>query len=266
MAIKDYINLKTKEEVDLIEKQLLTKRLEIPEIYLESLIDVISCAKTNLNEEIKDFIELENPPLKTNLFLSVLEAKNKNIDKLVANYNKSIFDNKIEIDETNRKIFDNITSIGKLKLEIDNFNFDNPITYTIRINTYDGEIINYPIIPYSHSGLFKEYFNISEKEVSEFEVTNKENIFFYSCRYDQNGFVLGNELDYKYDKDYFFHENKLVLSEKIRDKEIIATFIPSNTAYEITVNKKIRSIELLPINDKQNIDKRLKKRLVISSV
>ena len=47
--IKDFMNLKSKEEKELIEKQLLNKKLELKNLNFENLIYLISVAKTNLN-------------------------------------------------------------------------------------------------------------------------------------------------------------------------------------------------------------------------
>ena len=47
--IKKYMQLKTQEEKNNIERQLLSKTLSIENFTLENLIDLIGVAKTNLN-------------------------------------------------------------------------------------------------------------------------------------------------------------------------------------------------------------------------
>ena len=65
--IKKYMQLKTQEEKNNIERQLLSKTLSIENFTLENLIDLIGVAKTNLNNEIKDFVNLKNEDYNNNL-------------------------------------------------------------------------------------------------------------------------------------------------------------------------------------------------------
>ena len=81
--IKKYMQLKTQEEKNDIERQLLSKTLSIEKFSLENLIDLISVAKTNLNNEIKDFTSIDLDDFNNNLYTSVIKAKNKKIDKLI---------------------------------------------------------------------------------------------------------------------------------------------------------------------------------------
>ena len=95
-------------------------------------------------------------------------------------------------------------------------------------------------------------------------IDNKENIYFYSCIFNDKNFKLGNELNLKYNTDYSFENNKLYFSENIKHEEIIVKYLPSFNSYEIHVNKKVRTIELVALNDKNGIDLKIKKSLVIS--
>lgn len=261
--IKEIMNLKTKDEKDEIERQLLTGTLEIDTFSLENLLNLISVAKTNLNSDIEDFLKLEKKDKLNNLYINVIKAKNKKIDELIYKYNDGIIFNKLELKD-NKVFFDNITQIKSIKLESDNYKTDFNLSYVIKITTYDGEIINSNIIPYNHNGLFGEYFDLNKNIISSFEITNKDNIYFYSCSFKKNEFKLGNELNLKFDEDYSFENNKLYFSEKVKHEEILVRYLPSFTSYEIEVNKKVRKIELIPLNDKKGIDKNIVKRLVIS--
>jgi len=86
--IKKYMQLKTQEEKNNIERQLLSKTLSIENFTLENLIDLIGVAKTNLNNEIKDFVNLKNEDYNNNLYVNVIKAKNQKIDKLILDYNE----------------------------------------------------------------------------------------------------------------------------------------------------------------------------------
>jgi hypothetical protein len=261
--IKDFMNLKSKEEKELIEKQLLNKKLELKNLNFENLIDLISIAKTNLNNEIDDLLKLDKKDTLNNLFINIIRAKNKKIDKLVLNYNDGISNNKIDF-KNNKILFENIKQINKVKIEIENIETDISLSYLLKINTFDGESLSYNIIPYNHDGLFSEYFELIKKNKSNFEITNKENIYFYSCIFSDKIFKLGNELNLKYNVDYSFENNKLYFSENIKHDEIIVKYLPSFNSYEINVNKKVRTIELVALNDKNGIDLKIKKSLVIS--
>lgn len=223
---------------------------------------MISVAKTNLNNELNSFINLENKVIKNDLYVNIIKAKNQKIDELIKKYNKGIFSNKLKL-ENNKITLKNITQINSISLEIDNFNLDFPISFILKVITYDGEIINYNIIPFSHNGLFKEYFELDKKQTSYFKVTNKDNIYFYSCRYDEKKFLLGNEIKLKPNEDYYFENDTLVFDDGLKHKEILAMYLPNKNSYEIKINKKVRFLEIIPVNDKKGLDKKFEKRLVI---
>ena len=143
--IKDFMNLKSKEEKELIERQLLNKKLELKNLNLENLIDLISVAKTNLNSEIDDFLKLDKKDTLNDLFINIIKAKNKKIDKLVLNYNDGISNNKIDF-KNNKILFENIKQINKVKIEIENIETDISLSYLLKVNTFDGENLNYNII------------------------------------------------------------------------------------------------------------------------
>ena len=199
--IKKYMQLKTKEEKDNIERQLLSRTLSIDEFSLENLIDLISVAKTNLNNEVKDFINIKNENSLNKLYINIIKAKNKKIDDLILNYNDGIFNNKIEFKD-DKIIFDYIRQINKIKLEIDNFDYSIPINFIIKINCYDSETLRLNIIPFNFNGLFSEYFDINKNNTSSYEINNKSSIYFYSCTYSNNIFKLGNEIILKEEIDY----------------------------------------------------------------
>ena len=112
--------------------------------------------------------------------------------------------------------------------------------------------------------MFSEYFNLNESNISNYEINNKNNIYFYTCHYNNQIFKLGNELQLKEEIDYGFEDNKLYFNNDLQYRELLIKYIPSYKNYELDINKKVKSIELLPINDKKNINFNLIKRLVIS--
>lgn len=266
MDIEQYLVFKSDKEKKDIINYLNTKQLYIDDLTLESMINVVSSAKNNLNEELKELMQYKSDFIKSRIYTSIINAKNEKINKLIDMYNQSNSYNKIQF--TNNVInFQNITTVDNLKLEIENFNYDIPMNFQFVMYSYDGEIITKDIIPFNYSGLYSEYIDINLTEPkSIFSVSNKNNIYFYSCTYTEKGFVLGNEIKLEKNKDYDFDgSGKLVFDKNVMQyKEILIKYQPNENAYEITnILKRLYKIELIINNDKMNFNGNFKKRLVM---
>lgn len=265
MTTQEYLIFKSPEEKAHILSYLNDKKLFIDDLTIESLINVVSAAKSNLNEELKEIANYKPDFTINQVYSSIINAHNKKINKLVDLYNNSNSYNKINFKD-NVITFSNITTINSVKLEVDNFSYDIPIQFELIFYTYDNEIIKKNIIPFNFSGIYSEYIDLSTSEMptSVFSVSNKNNLYFYSCSYSQNKFQLGNEISLEYNKDYSFDKNgKIVFDkEECEHNEILIMYQPNENAFELDIFKKIYKIELIPINDKIEINHMLKKRLV----
>lgn len=264
---EDYLIFKSEEEKKDILSYLNEKKLYINDYTLESMTNVISAAKNNLNEELKEISMYKSDFINNRIYTSIIKARNNKINNLIDMYNQSNSYNKIQFVD-NKINFQSITTLDNLKLEIDSFNYDIPVNFQLVLYSYDGEIIQRNIIPFNYSGLYSEYINLKESEVPQtiFSVSNKDNIYFYSCNYTENNFSLGNEIKLTKNKDYSFDSNGRLIFDKntVQHSEILVTYQPNENAYEITdLVKKLYKIELIAINDKMNINVKLKKRLVI---
>lgn len=257
-----FLNFKTKKEKDDIIKWLTLKQISCDEITIENLVNIISSCKNNLNEEIRYCSELTDFKNNDTLYKNIIYAKNQKISNLIDMYNDSNTYNKIMFKDNVIK-FSKTTFIKKIKLDIENFNYDIPIQYKIVFYTYDGEIIEHNIIPYNYNGLFNEYLpkNIDK---TTFKVANKDSIFVYNCIYNYKGFTLGKELKLKRKLQYDFDNGYLIFDRnKIDDEEIFVKYQPNEDAFEFDINKKIVKIELKVMNDKLDSDKKYQKKLVM---
>lgn len=264
---KSFFIFKSEKEKQDILNYINTKKLYIDDLTLESMTNVISAAKNNLNEELKELMQYKSDFVQSRIYTSIIDAKNEKISKLIDMYNQSNSYNKMQF-VNNVIVFPNITSVDDLKLEIDNFNYDIPINFQLVLYSYDGEIITKNIIPFNYSGLYTEYINMNEQSQpkSIFSVSNKNNIFFYSCIYTNKGFTLGSEIHLIKNKDYSFDNNGNIIFDKeiIQHKEIIIKYQPNENAYELRdIFKRLYKIELIVNNDKMNINEKMKKRLVM---
>lgn len=264
--IEQYLVFKSEDEKKDIITYLNNKTLYINDLTLESITNVISAAKNNLNEELKELVNYESDFFQNRIYTSVINAKNLKINNLIDMYNQSNSYNKINF-VNNLVNFKNITTIDNLKLEIENFNYDIPISFQLVLYCYDGEIISKNIIPFNYSGIYTEYINLKENNAeSIFSVSNKNNLYFYSCSYTNKGFTLGSEIILEKNKDYSFDKNGKIIFDKniIQYKEFIIKYQPNENAYEINnLLKRLYKIELIVNNDKMNVNENLKKRLVL---
>lgn len=265
-SIKQYLIFKNEKEKNDIINYLNVKKLYIDDLTLESMTNVISACKNNLNEELKEMLNYKSDFVKSRIYTSIINAKNEKINKLIDMYNESNSYNKIQF--VNNVInFKSITTVDDLKLEIENFNYDFPINFQFVLYGYDGEIITKDIIPFNYSGLYSEYIDINSDNISTvFPVSNKNNIYFYSCSYTDKGFSLGSEIKLKKNKDYAFDNNGKIVFDKdvMQYKEIIIKYQPNENAYEIKdILKRLYKIELIVNNDKMNVNDKFKKRLVM---
>lgn len=264
--VEQYLIFKNEKEKNDIINYLNTKKLYIDDFTLESMTNVISAAKNNLNEELKELMQYKSDFVKSRIYTSIIDARNEKINKLIDMYNQSNSYNKIQF--INNVIeFGSITTVDDLKLEIENFNYDIPMSFQFVLYSYDGEIIRKNIIPFNYSGLYTEYINIKSGDLqSLFSVSNKNNIYFYSCSYNNKSFTLGTEIKLEKNKDYSFDSSGKIIfdSEAIQHKEIIIKYQPNENAYEIKdIFKRLYKIELIVNNDKMNVNENFKKRLVM---
>lgn len=245
-----------------IVRWLSNKKIYCNEMKIENLIDIISACKVNLNEEISYCISLGEEEKPNNLYSSLIKAKNIKIDKLIDLYNESNTYNKISFRQ-NQIVFDRVTYLKKIQLEIDNFKYDYPISYKIEFYSYDGSKEEYNIIPYNYQGLYTEFFP-KEKNKSLFKIANKHNIYIYNCIYNENGFSIGGQLKLTYNKEYGFSNGHLMLDRNlIPYNDIFVKYQPNENSFEFNIDKKIKKIQIVPIYDKLKIDQKIKKRLVL---
>lgn len=264
--VEQFLVFKSEKEKNDIVNYLNTKELYIDDFTLESMTNVVSAAKNNLNEELKELVQYKSDFVKSRIYTSIINAKNEKINKLIDMYNESNSYNKIQF--VNNVInFKNITTVDDLKLEIENFNYDIPMSFQFVMYSYDGEIITKNIIPFNYSGIYTEYINIKTDEPqSIFSVSNKNNIYFYSCHYTEKGFTLGSEIQLKKNKDYSFDNSGKIVFDKdlIQYKEIMVKYQPNENAYELKdIFKRLYKIELIVNNDKMNVNEKFKKKLVM---
>ena len=257
-----YFNFKSEAEKNNIKKWITEKQIICESLNIENLVDIISCCKTNLNEEITYCLGLKNTNKNSNLFSSLIESKNRKIDNLIDLYNNSNSYNKINFVDNNID-FSKTSYIKKVKIEFENFNYELPLSYKMRVYTYDNIISEYNILPYNYYGLYSEFFDEGKSE-SIFKVANKNTIYIYNCIYNENGFQLGKELKLNYNHEYCFKNDYLILDrELIQDKQLLIKYQPGENSFEFELNKKIVKIELEAVDDKMNFDKNIKKKLVI---
>lgn len=264
--IEKYLVFKNEKEKKDIIQYLNEKKLFIDDLTMESMINVVSAAKNNLNEELSELANYKSDFFQNRIYASIINAKNQKINNLINMYNQSNSYNKINF-KNNIINFNNITTIDNIKLEIDNFNYDIPINFELIFYCYDGEIIKKNIIPFNYSGIYSEYVDLSDPNPqSIFSVANKNNLYFYSCNYSDKGFSLGTEVFLSKNKDYSFDSNGRIIFDKnkMEHKQIIVKYQPNENAYEINhLLKRLYKIELIINNDKMDINENLNKRLVL---
>lgn len=266
-STNDFLLFKTDEEKNKIRYALTNKQLTLDNLTIEDLVNTLSCAKNNLNEELKRVLNYKIEPYNANIYSSIIDAKNNHIDNLINLYNDSNTYNKIKF-KNNTIEFSNITTVEKIKLEINGFDYSIPIEFNLIFYTYDGEILKKEILPYDYDGLYNEYFKLSDKTKSIFPIANKNNLYIYSCSYTNKKFEIGSELELKKNTDYSFDLNGhlIIDNDKVKHKELLVKYQPNQNSFEIDINKRCRKIELEIINDKLNISDNFVKELVFFDV
>lgn len=136
-STSEFLLFKTDEEKTKIKKALSNKQLKIDKLNIEDLINTLSCAKNNLNEELKKVLNYKIDPYNVNIYTSIIEAKNNHIDNLISLYNNSNVYNKIKF-KNNVIEFSSITTIENVKLKIEGFDYRIPIEFNLIFYTYDG--------------------------------------------------------------------------------------------------------------------------------
>lgn len=260
-----FLSLLSDNEKDKIKKWLSTKKIEIDEITIDEMINSMSSLKQLLNEEISYCSMLSDIDFNINLSSALISAKETKIDKLIDIYNNSNTYNKTKFNEKNEINFEKITTLKKVSLEIDDFDYETPVKISIIFTTHDGEIITKDIIPYNYNGLYKELIKTSEFTTTKFKVANKDNIYFYTCEVGKDYFVMGKEIKLTLKKDYDFDlDGRLVfVGSRLSNQHIVMMYQPNENAYEIDINKKITGVALNFENDITGFVKNKEKRLVI---
>ncbi|MGL5712404.1 MAG: hypothetical protein ACRCX2_05240 [Paraclostridium sp.] len=260
-----FLTLIDKPEKEKIKKWFNEKEIAIEAITIEELSNSISCLKQLLNEEIKFCSNIVKPEVNKNLSSALITAKENKIDKLVDIFNNNNTHNKTQFLENNKITFEKITTIKKASLEIESFDYETPIEINLVFSTNDGEMLSYDVIPYDYNGLYKELVKIEEFSSSKFKVANKDNIYFYTCEFGEDYFVMGKEITLQRKKDFDFDfEGRLVfLGTRLSKQNLVIMYQPNENAYEIDLDKKLTSVELFIGNDFTGFTKNKIKRLVV---
>ena len=265
-TVEYFLKITNNKKKQKIKTWLKEKRISIDEITLSDLCNSISCLKQLINEEVKYCSTIIKPEVNKNLLAALITAKENKIDKLVDIFNNNNTYNKTQFSEDGKISFKKITTIKEASLEIENFDYECPVTITLVFNTNDGEVIASNVIPYDYNGLYKELVQVKEFSKSRFKVANKSNIYFYSCDFGDGYFQMGKEIkltqgkDYDYDLDGYL----VFLGSRLDDQNILIMYQPNENAYEIQIDKKLISVELVIENDFTNFTKNKIKRLVIN--
>lgn len=236
----------------------------LEEIKMENLINVLSFIKVNLNKDVAycNLTNINEDDYTTNLYSSLIKAKTQKIENMVDLYNLNYTNNKLKL-EQNKYHFDFPNKIFNLKLEVDNFNYDIPIKFKINLINGKDNIFSDYIIPYNYNGLYKEYLSKDKKE-STFKVGDKNNVIFYNCEYTDKGFVIGKQLNLKYNTDYgFTKDGKISIDRERVTDELFIIYQPNANVYEVNLNKTVTDVLIEIEDNKLKIDKNLEKRVVL---
>ncbi|MGL5962843.1 MAG: hypothetical protein ACRCZ2_00355, partial [Fusobacteriaceae bacterium] len=173
--------------------------------------------------------------------------------------------NKTQFSQENKITFEKITTIKRASLEIESFDYETPIDIKLVFNTNDGEVLMYDVIPYDYNGLYKELLVFEEFNTTRFKVANKDNLYFYTCEYGEDYFVMGKEIKLQRRKDYDFDfDGRLVfVGNRLEKQNVVVMYQPNENAYEIPLDKKLISVDLVIENDFTNFAKNKTKRLVV---
>ena len=261
--MNNFFNFLSESEKDKVLNSINTGEVTCEKMNIEALINMVSCVKSSLNTEISYCNMLNKIQYNSNLFSSIINAKNRKIDHLVDLYNNANTFNKVHF-RNNEISFDKPTYLKNIKVEMDNFSFEYPILYKMFLYAGESQIMELDIIPYNYNGLYKEYFDKDKKQTT-FKVCNKNTLYVYDCIYSDQGLVLGKELNLKYNKEFGFStDGHLVLDRQlIESNELLVMYQPNENSFEFDINKKVEKIIIKPINDKKGIDHLIEKRLVM---
>lgn len=264
-TIEKFLVLIPEKNKEKIKQWLKNKEIQIDSITLNEMVYSISTTKQLLNEEIEFCSKITEPTFGVNLKAALINAKENKIEKLIDTYNSSNTYNKTKFNEKNEINFDKITTIKKMSLEIENFDYEVPISIKAVFTTHDGEIISKNIIPFNFNGLYKELISTNEFSTSKFKVANKDNIYFYTCDYGEGFFIMGKEIKLTLKKDYDFdiNGNLVFLGNRLAEQKLIIMYHPNENAYEIDINKKLLKVSLETENDFIGYLKNKIKRMVI---
>ncbi|MGL6101289.1 MAG: hypothetical protein ACRC0G_16920, partial [Fusobacteriaceae bacterium] len=215
-----FLRITSSENKAKIKKWINEKYIQIDDITLEDLTNSISCLKQLVNEEIKFCSGVIKPEVSKNLSSALITAKENKIDKLVDIFNNNNTHNKTQFSQENKITFEKITTIKRASLEIESFDYETPIDIKLVFNTNDGEVLMYDVIPYDYNGLYKELLVFEEFNTTRFKVANKDNLYFYTCEYGEDYFVMGKEIKFQRRKDYDFDfDGKLVFMGNRLEKQ-----------------------------------------------
>lgn len=264
-TIEYFLRITNNKEKEKIKKWLTEKKIKIDEITLSDLCNSISCLKQTINEEVKYCSGITKPEINKNLSAALVAAKESKIDNLVDIFNNNNTYNKTQFSEENKISFDKITTVKKASLEIENFDYECPITISLVFSTNDGEVVAADIIPYDYNGLYKELVEFKELNKSKFKVANKNNIYFYTCDFGDGYFVMGKEIKLIKGKDYDYDLNGYLvfIGSRLENQNIILMYQPNENAYEVKIDKKLVSVDLVIENDFTGFTTNKIKRLVV---
>ncbi|MGL5716655.1 hypothetical protein [Cetobacterium sp.] len=263
MDIENIIKSKSKEEKEKIAKMLETKVIDFTSLTREDLINCISGAKVNLNDMFSNCSNLKTINF-SNVNEATIFAKSQKIDNMISYYNNSNTFTTYTF-KNNLVTFDTLKKIKKLQLNIENFNYELPLEFKIKIYCSDKSVIEEDIVPFNYNGLYNEFFIPTEKIISTFITSNRNNILFYSCLYTNKKFEIGNELDLEKNKDYSFNkEGKILINNKfIKNENLLIKYQPTTEAFEIEINKMVSKIELIISNDLLKVEDQLEKKIEV---
>lgn len=263
MDIENIIKSKSEEEKQKINKMLESGYIECEELTKEDLINCLSSAKVNLNGMFSSCLNLTEINF-TNFNETTIFSKSKKIDDMITFFNNSNTFTTFTF-KNNLITFDTLKKIKKLQFNIENFNYELPLEFKIKIYCSDKTVIEKDVIPFNYNGLFNEFFKLDDKIKSLFKVSNKNNVIFYSCTYSNKSFEIGNDLKLEKNKDYHINkESNIVLNKKfIKNENILAKYQPTTEAFEIDINKMVSKVELIINNDLLKISDQLEKKIEV---
>lgn len=263
MDIENIIKSKSKEEKEKINNMLQTKVINFTSLTREDLINCLSVAKVNLNDMFTNCSNVKYINF-SNINETTIFAKSKKIDEMIEYYNNSNTFTSYTF-KNNLISFDTLKKIKKLQFNIENFNYELPLEFKIKIYCSDKFIIEKDIVPFNYNGLYNEFFIPEEKQQSLFKIANKNNVIFYTCVYNNKRFEIGNEIDLEKNKDYSFNKDGyLVINNKfIKNENLLIKYQPTVESFEIEINKMVSKVEIIVNNDLLKVSDQLEKKIEV---